>query len=317
MNFREKKELFDGCVPITESFLVSFKGVEGFDVYNCSIPFVWKNKRYIYGRVERREQWARSWVRLFAETAPDEFSLVENGMIYQLEDPYVSKINGELVMGGTHVRYKSGNIDTLYGYFYKGADIDDLYYFTTGPDFMKDIRLVQMPDKIGVFSRPKNAETEKEHGSVSIVGFASIGDIMELNAEIIGSAKKIDGMFDAGEWGGCNQCYMLDSGLVGIIGHKSYEAPGDKITLAVYVAVSFVFDPQKNKILDERIIATRKCFPDMPAKKPSLADCIFTSGIAMRDDGSADLYAGLGDAYTGRAVIEYPFKGYGNIASPF
>ena len=316
MTFAEKKVIFDQDNPVKESTLVSFKGVEGFDVYNSSIPFTWDGKRYIYGRVERREEWARSWVRLFTETAPDEFTLVEKSMVYQLEDPYVSRIGDELVLGGTHVRYSCGEINNLYGYFYKGTDLEDLYYFTTGPDQMKDIRLVQLNKGIGVFSRPRNAHTEKEHGSASIVGFTVIPDIMSLSASVIENAKKIEGMFAKGEWGGCNQCYLLDSGLIGIIGHKSYTetVPGGD-DLAVYVNVSFVFDPKSHKLLDEQIIATRKSFPLTPAKRPNLIDCAFAAGICMRQDGMVDLYSGLSDVSVGRAVIKYPFEGFGNIQS--
>jgi len=217
-------------------------------------------------------------------------------------------------MGGTHVRYQCGEMDNLYGYFYKGEDLEDLHYFTTGPDQMKDIRLVQLNDGIGVFSRPRNAHIEKEHGSASIVGFTVIPEIMQLSANVIGDAKKIEGMFAGGEWGGCNQCYGLDSGFIGIIGHKSYEEAGQNgVNLAVYVNVSFVFDPKAHKIIDERIIATRKSYPDGPAKKPNLVDCVFPAGITMRKDGKADLYSGLGDTLLGRAVIDNPFKGYGNM----
>ena len=318
MNFPAKKEYFDLNNPVKESALVRFKGVEGFDVYNSSIPFTWQGKCYIYGRIERRGEWARSWVRLFEKTGQDEFTLVPGTMIYQLEDPYVSQVGKELVLGGTHVRYSMGEIDTLYGYFYKGTDLEDLRYFTTGPDMMKDIRLVELENGVGVFSRPRNAHIEKEHGSASIVGFAVIPDIMALSADVIGGARKIDGMFAKGEWGGCNQCYRLDSGLIGIIGHKSYgqAVPGGD-DLAVYVCVSFVFDPRTHKLLDEKIIATRKSFPDGPAKRANLVDCAFTAGIVMRPDGRADLYSGIGDTMVGRAVIDYPFEGYGGIVADF
>ena len=315
MTFAKKKELFDANNPITESCLVKFSGVEGYDVYNPSIPFEWKGKKYIYGRVERRDEWARSWVRLFEETAPDEFALVKNSMIYQLEDPYISKIGDEIVMGGTHVQYQRGEISNFFGYFYRGTDLEDMYYFTTGPDKMKDIRLVQLREGIGVFSRPRGEDIEKKHGSGSIVGYAVIDNIMSLSSDVISSAKKIDGMFDSGEWGGCNQCYLLDSGLIGIIGHKSYTDASRNPKQSVYVNVAFVYDPIKHLLVDEKIIATRKSYPPGPAKMPYLADCVFTSGIAMRGDGRADLYSGLGDTQAGRAVIDYPFESYGRIVA--
>jgi hypothetical protein len=316
MTFREHKEQFDQTNPVRESVILTFHGVEGYDVYNCSIPFLWKGIRYLYGRVERRGEWARSWVRLFRETGYDTFTLVPDSMIYQLEDPFVSVIHRQFVLGGTHVRYAQGRINTYMGYFYKGADIADLYYFTTGPDRMKDIRLVDLENGIGVFSRPRGEEVQREHGSASIVGFVVIPDLLSLNAEVVQYAPKVHGLFADGEWGGCNQCYLLDSGYVGIIGHKCYPQIGDDDQeLSVYVNVSFVMDPVSRKVLDEKILATRKSYPDAPAKIPALRDCVFTSGITVREDGRVDLYSGLGDTCQGRAVIDNPFAGFGAIIS--
>jgi hypothetical protein len=298
-----------------ESVVLSFRGVEGFDVYNCSVPFEWRGRRYIYGRVEKRYEWARSWVRLFAEIGRDEYALVEDNMIYQLEDPFVTRIGKEIVLGGTHVRYAKNRIDTYYGYFYRGIDLNDLRYFTTGPKHMKDIRLVDLPGGIGVFSRPRNADVEKQYGSGSVVGFTMIPNLDCLDAAVIAGAKVIPGLFGHGEWGGCNQCFFLESGNIGVIGHKSFKTP-EEPPLDVYVNVSFVFDPKNNHVLDEKILATRSSYPQLPPKKPGLADCVFTSGIVMRADGKANLYSGLGDVAEGRVVIDYPFDGYGKILQP-
>lgn len=317
MRLVEQRELFEKEKRVYESNKLKFLGVDGFDVYNSSVPFWWNGKKYIYGRVEKREDWARSWVRLFEETDKDEWTLVQGDMIYQLEDPYISIINEELVLGGTHVRKSQGMIDTYYGYFYKGKDIHDLVYFTTGPDYMKDIRLVELSDKkIGVFSRPRSEEIRALHGSESIIGFTIINDISELNAEIINNAIKIDGLFDKDEWGGCNQCYLLDSGKIGVIGHMSYKMTGDDGNdILVYMNISFVYDIEEHIALDLKIIGTRDCYPGGPAKRSDLIDCAFTSGIVMREDGKVDLYSGIGDTEVGRIIIDYPFEGYGKIIS--
>jgi len=218
-------------------------------------------------------------------------------------------------MGGTHVRYKQGAVDTFYGYFYKGTELNNLYYFTTGPEYMKDIRLVQLDDnQIGVFSRPRSEEIRKKYGSESIVGFTTINDVNELTAEVIENAPIIEGLFDKDEWGGCNQCYLLSSGHIGVIGHKCYNQPTeDGNEIKVYMNVSFVFDPKTHQLLDEKIIGTRSCYPEGPAKRPNLVDCAFTSGIVVRPDGKVDLYSGIGDTETGRITIDYPFEGYGEI----
>ena len=312
MSIKSEKSNFEAekKSKIHESVTVSFRGVERFDVYNCSIPFTWDGKEYIYGRVEKREEWARSWVRLFEKTGKDEYSLVKDHMIYQLEDPYISIIQGEMVLGGTHVRKRSGNIDTYYGYFYRGKNLNDLVYFTTGPDYMKDIRLVELMDgKIGVFSRPRNEEIKRKYGCDSMIGFAVIDTLDDLTDEVIQNAVPIDGIFEKDEWGGCNQAYLLADGNIGIIGHQSYkEAVEQGEDLAVYVNVSFEFNPITFEVKNKKIIGTRSCYPDAPAKVPNLVDCTFTSGIVMREDGKADLYGGIGDSMEGRITIDYPFS---------
>ncbi len=318
MSLQEKQAEFEKTAKVYESAKVTFAGVEGYDVYNPSIPFTWDGKEYIFGRIERRSEWARSWVRLFEKTGEDAYRLVPDSMIYQLEDPYLAVIHGELVMGGTHVRNRAGVCETYYGYFYKGTDLNDLYYYTTGPDYMKDIRLIEMKDgKIGVFSRPRGTQKLKELGIESMIGFTTISSLDELTADVIENAPYIENLFEAGEWGGCNQVYLLDSGLLGVIGHKSYLAPDETgLELQHYLNISFVFDPQSHRAMDVKIIGTRKCYPEGPCKKPNLADCVFTSGITLRPDGKVNLYTGLGDCEVGRIVIDNPFAGYGSVISP-
>ena len=315
MDLKEQRAHFEKTKTIYERATLTFHGVEGYDVYNCSIPFNWQGKTYIFGRVERRTEWARSWVRLLENSGPDDWTLVPDSMVYQLEDPYVCWLKDTFVLGGTHVRYRSGTLDAVFGYFYKGSDLHDLYYFTTGPDGMKDIRLVGLADgRIGVFSRPRNAEIVRKFGSESQIGFAVIDRIEDLTHDIIENAPYIPGLFADGEWGGCNQAYLLDTGKIGVIGHMSfYEVNDEGVGLKVYMNNSFIFDTATHKTSDNKIIGTRPCYPDGPGKLPDLIDCAFTSGIVMREDGKVDLYSGIGDVAEGRIAIDYPFAGHGCI----
>ncbi|MGN0314832.1 MAG: DUF1861 family protein [Fusicatenibacter sp.] len=312
MSIQERKAVFEKekAEKVYESTSICFHGVDGYDVYNCSIPFTWEGKEYLYGRVEKRNEWARSMVRLFEKDGKDSYTLVKDHMMYQLEDPYISIIHGEMILGGTHVRKRAGKIDTVFGYFYRGKDLNDLVYFTTGPEGMKDIRLVELSDgRIGVFSRPRNEEIEKTYGSGSMIGFAVINTLEELTDDVVLNAKPIEGIFDKGEWGGCNQAYLLENGTIGIIGHQSYTQTQESgEDLAVYMNVSMEFNPETFKVTNSKVIGTRSCYPDGPAKIPSLVDCTFTSGIITRKDGKADLYGGLGDVGEGRITIDYPFS---------
>lgn len=306
MDLKAKKEKFEAEKKIYESAKLSFSGVEGFDVYNASILFFMNGKQYIFGRVEKRDEWARSWVRLFENDGKDKWKLVPGSMIYQLEDPYIAFIDNQLVMGGTHVRYSGGKVETYYGYFYRGTDINDMYYFTTGPDCMKDIRLVQLSGgRIGVFSRPRGADVLEKYGRESVIGFAIANSLDDINSELVENAKVIDGLIGDGEWGGCNQCYPLKSGRIGVIGHQCFDDNG----ISVYMNTAFIFDPESFEVSNFKIIGTRGCYPDGPAKKPNLVDCAFSSGIVLREDGLVDLYSGIGDTEVGRITIDNPFDG--------
>ncbi len=315
MNAREMRQIFQETYQHRESALLHFYGVDGWDVYNCSIPFYWEGKHYLFGRVERRGEWMRSFVRLFEECGRDKWALVPDSMTYQMEDPYITQIGRQLVLGGTRVKVKAGKLDTYYGDFYKGQDLHDLYYFTSGPNDMKDIRLVELRDgRIGVFSRPRGKDILARYGSESMLGFRVISSLDELTEEAILSAPYFPDLFGPGEWGGCNQAYLLECGKIGVIGHIGYLDNKHGIAISSYINISFVLDPDENTIEHLQVIGTRDCYPPNPSKLPDLTDCAFSSGIVEREDGLADLYSGIGDCAEARIVIPYPFEGYGKIA---
>ena len=302
LEFQKNKKIYD-------SALLRFEGVHGWDVYNCSVPFVWQGKEYIFGRVERREDFANSTAWLFEKTGPDAYAPVAGSMIYPLEDPFLAVVDGEWILGGTHVRKSKGKIDHFCGYFYRGSDPRWMTHFTCGPADMKDIRLVQLQDgRIGVFSRPRSATVEKQYGSGAVIGFTTISSVDELDAQVINHAPVIKNLFGPGEWGGCNQCYLLRDGRIGVIGHRSYNQTGeDGGKLMVYMNISFIFDPATHSASDIRIIGDKPSYPPTEAMRPDLRDCAFTSGIVMRPDGRAELYSGLGDVTEGRVTIDAPF----------
>lgn len=303
-----EREQFEKDKVIYEAVLLTFKGVDGFDVYNCSVPFSINGKRHIFGRVERRDEWVNSSVRLFVETGKDEFTLVPNSMVYQLEDPFVSKIHGQMVFGGTRVTKNHGKVCDYFCDFYKGKH-DELMYFTSGPKKMKDIRLVELADgKIGIFSHHKSNHE-------CLTGYITIDSLDDLCAEVIEAAVPIDHSLFGDAWGGVNQAYLLSTGTIGCISHHGYlDKDSDGATMNVYCITSFVYEPTTNKVYSYKILGTKRCFPDYPPKVPRLSDCAFVSGIVMREDGKADLYSGVGDTREGRLVIDYPFEGHGVIA---
>ena len=62
------------------------------------------------------------------------------------------------------------------------------------------------------------------------------------------NAKYIHGIFENGQWGGCNQAYLFDNGKIGVIGHlsdKIYDEKGNEIKTRVYGKVFDVVEEKK------------------------------------------------------------------------
>ena len=287
--------------------LLRFQGVDNRDVYNCSVPFEYDGKTYILGRVEKRNEWANSMTLLF-EKKEDIWQRALNFEPLPIEDPFITEINGEFVVGGTHVLKERGEVKTYYAYFYRGKDIFNLRYFTTGPEYMKDIRLVQLPrKKIGIFSRPRNDEIKQIFGYESQIGFCTIDSLDELDSKIIDSAKYIDGIFCKGEWGGVCQAFYLGNNLIGMIGHQCYTEYIEGSEKAVYLNTAYVIELSTGKLLSKKVIGQRSDYPQGESKIPGLSDCTFTSGMVYINKYEAELYSGLGDVSEGKIIIENPF----------
>ncbi len=66
-----------------------------------------------------------------------------------LQDPFVTQVNGEFIVGGVEVFDDVENPGML-NYrtnFYRGNSLRSLTLFAKGPDRMKDIRLLQLEKK--------------------------------------------------------------------------------------------------------------------------------------------------------------------------
>ncbi len=314
MEFIAKKEAFEQRLPeIYERVVLKFSGIDGYDVYNCSIPFVYNGKKYIFGRVEKRDVWADSSVMMFFEKEPDCFTAMPETVLYPLEDPFICRFNNEWVLGGVHVVKSADQIKYGSTYFYKGTDPFERHYFTTGPKGMKDIRISGFENKLAVFTRPEGQ-----------VGFTLLNSVDEITEENLQKAAIID-LVGRGGHGGVNQAIPLKTGLIALIGHDSYSYPDTNDWYSqnhIYSVTASVFDPKTGEIIMNEILATRKCFlPDTPEKVLTsgikMSDVVFPSGILLRADGRIDLYAGVSDACMQRIVIDNPFKEYGEFADAF
>ena len=308
MGIYERKAAFERNPPaVRERALVRFAGVDGFDVYNCSAPFVFRGRRHVFGRVERRDLWVASRTMLFAETEPDAFERVAAFEPLPLEDPCVTVVGGEFVLGGTAVRKEGDTIVSFHADFFRGPDPLHLAYFASGPELMKDIRLAPFaPDRIGVFSRPRGEAIRAKYGSEAIGGDTEIASRDSHTPEAVQAARIVPDLFGKDEWGGCNQCHVLPDGRIGVAAHLSCPGPlaPNGVPRQIYCNAAFVFDPAAHRATRPRIVATRALHAPAPCKVPHLDDCAFTSGFDFRPDGLVDVWSGLGDAAEGRLALD-------------
>jgi len=288
---------------IEQGEILKFAGItEEYDVYNPSAPFIVNGIEFITARVEKTKDIANSQVMLFKKIN-GVWSPANEAPTFEMEDGFAAYINKELIIGGVetfkdpipeyHINYKT--------VFYRGKDPTSLERFATGPDKMKDIRIIYLTNnKIGVFTRPQG-----KIGGKGKIGYIEIEKLEDLNDKsTYDNAKIINNQFPEGEWGGVNELHLLPNGKIGVIGHIAYEDNTGKH----YYAMAFVYNPIDDTASPIKIIATRKNFPDGKSKTNKHADIIFPGGLIRNNDGTATLYAGLGDAEAGKITIEDPFK---------
>ncbi|PWT99404.1 MAG: hypothetical protein C5B52_10715 [Bacteroidetes bacterium] len=285
----------------TNPVKIVFTGIGDKDVYNITAPFEEEGELVIAGRTESRDS-EHSNVYFFVERN-GEWVPRENCPVLELQDPFFTKIAGELVLGGVQI-FPHPTKEGALGWrtvFYKGSSINSLTEFAKGPDGMKDLRLVELKDgSIGVLTRPQG-----EIGGRGKIGWTRISSLDELTIEVINDAPLIEGQFIDEQWGGANEPHLLANGLVGVLGHiASFDQEGDRH----YYPMAFALDPETAEVSDIQLICARKYFQPGPAKRPDLVDVVFSGGLVRNvDEGKAVLYAGISDAEAQKITIDDPF----------
>lgn len=288
----------------THGQLLHFAGVGDRDVYNITAPFVSDGVDVIAGRVEARDTEA-SEIHFFCEADDGVWRPVEGAPVLpRLQDPCVTRIDDEIVLGGVEfpVDLPGKGVGWRMS-FYRGSSIHDLRLFLQGPDHMKDIRLLQLPDgRIAVCSRPQG-----KRGGRGTIGFAIADNLGKLSADWIDAAPLLAGQFLPDEWGGANELHALADGRLGVLGHIAWMRGSGETEEKHYYPMVFTLDPTTDQAGPVRIIASRDDFPPAEPKRDGLLDVIFSGGLQRRPDGTAWLYAGLSDAAAGRVRLSDPF----------
>lgn len=282
------------------------------DVYNPTPPFLLNGEMVMVARVEPRKydpRIVKPKICFFKQTKEHEWSkiTVENAPVFELEDPFVANVNGEIILGGVEVSLSLQESEDSYRVIFNiGNKIDNFKQFAVGPERMKDIRIIELKNgHIGVFTRPQGEKNGR--GKICYIELDNIEDLKV--PDNLKKAKVVE-LFSSHEWGGANQLHLLDDGKIGVIGHIACfdeENLSGKEPNKNYYAMAFIFDPQTGTSSPVKIIAARDNFPPGEAKKPNLENVIFVGGIKKDPDDQWYLYAGLGDIESGKVPIDYPF----------
>lgn len=288
---------------MTNTEKLNFTGVGDKDVYNITAPFLDQNELVIAGRVEARDS-EHSEIFFFINR-DGAWMPREGAPTFKLQDPFFTRINGELIVGGVQI-YPHPTIEHALKWrtvFYKGNNIQQLELFFTGPDGMKDLRLVELQDgSIGIFTRPQG-----DKGGRGKIGFTRVDCLDNLSIELIDAAPLLQGQFIDEEWGGANEAHLLANGLIGVLGHIAcFDATEDRH----YYPCVFAFDPQTGAHSNIQLIAIRDKFLPGATKRSDLVDVVFSGGIVRHGDGTATIYCGISDAEAHRITIQDPFLSF-------
>lgn len=278
---------------------LQFTGVGDRDVYNITAPFLDQDELVIAGRVEARDT-EESNVYFFVEK-DGVWSPRSGAPVFRLQDPFVTRIGDELIFGGVET-FPHPSVPGSLGWrtnFYRGTTIAALKEFASGPDGMKDLRLVELDSgKIGIFTRPQG-----EMGGRGTIGFTVVETLEHLTLSAIHNAPLLE-QFMPDEWGGVNEVHPLGNGLLGVLGHIAcFDHEGARH----YYPMVFCLDPDNLETSPMRVIATRANFPDGPSKRQGLEDVVFSGGLRRLSNGRGRFYAGISDVEAHYLDIPDPF----------
>lgn len=260
---------------------------EPLDVYNITKPFQSGDKIVLAGRLQPPKMNPYSKV-LFFEQRDDEWIPLEHIPTLDLEDPFVTRIDKQIIFGGVSI-VKTLSETKYQTAFYKGTSIEDLEELVRGPFTMKGVRFVQQVDKsIGLFTRPQG-----KVGGLGQIGFTTLDSLSQLTPDAIANAPLIAQRFPEGEWGGVNEAYALTDGRILALGHRSYL---DKEHNRHYYPWLFTHDPKTGVSEDLGIIGASDDFPRTHSRVEDLDDVVFPGGIDWR---SRTLYVGIRDVAPG------------------
>ncbi len=299
----------------TDSFKEIFKsGRETtFETYNPSAAFRNPPDLYRAVRVDSSDGQTKSVIFRYTKQGLEPY--LER--TFDLEDPFASNIDGEIVFGGVQVNKSLDSQRRVVSHWrtilYRGETILELRPFFIGPQEMKDIRLIKRPDgKIGVYTRPRSPGNEVlgGDGQIGYREFESL-DALEKSSPSdleIQNAPLLSFRFPKGHWGGVNHAQVLKDGKYQgwnlLLIHKAY-----KDNSLHYCAGGLIHNPDTGQIVDLGTLVKRSDLPPGPWKEQwkndYFKDVYFGTELELKGK-IWKITGGMGDAESGGPEIPNP-----------
>jgi hypothetical protein len=283
----------------TNAKKLHFEGVGKRDVYNPTAPFRIDGKNVMAARVESRNSETDTQVRFFVQHG-NAWKPLKGAPSYKMQDPFVAKVNGQVVIGGVETTKRPNGGLQYRTVFYKGTTLGGMKRFAEGPVGMKDIRLAAYGDRILVMTRPQG-----ERGGRGKIGVTVLDKLEDLNPASIANAPIIRSQFREKDWGGANEIKPLGGSRFGVIGHIArFDGAGNRH----YYPTAFVIDAASRTVSPHRVLLERADLPGGvkgASKRPDVRDVLFSGGLTAKNT----LYVGAGDAEVYKVKIANPFAG--------
>lgn len=213
---------------------------------------------------------------------------------------------------------EKNKVTSLRTVFYMGTSLDNLMEIGRGPEWMKDIRVVQDPAtrELHFIGRPDNVDLENPAVAHRALTIASSGDIRNLNDAVIQENLRsnfIDrSLYAAHEWGGANDGFMYDSRHLVLLSHRAENRGENGERKLHYRAELNIYDIESKQITSIPLVMPEQVYASVEAgsvtakedSNTDLKNVVFPGGVVerhiSRDEVTFMITAGFADS---RAIV--------------
>lgn len=281
------------------------------DAYNPCRPFYIDGEWYMLIRIEPRDDCRQSKVCLFKKDPDGVWRIVPNVPPWHMEDGFCLPYKDGFIVKGVKAYLdptpdNPKNVGYHMVFYHVNKDFTRREEFAQGPPQMKGTRFI-IPEKgpIPVFTRRQELQPDGSYAGLGELVYLELSSLDELNPEtLLKKGKAIKNQFPPGTWGGVNEIFLLSDGRLGVLGHIAYR---DEEGIRHYCVMTFIYDTDTYEATPIEIIATRSDFPPGESKAPDLIGVAYPGGMVWLDDGTVEVYVGLGDAEIGCIIEPNPF----------